>query len=215
MLADLVGRHCESGDIVTPDVELRNPQVGDLVVVPVTGAYCFTMLNNYNGALRPPVIYCSDGIARLGVRRETPDELLAREMGLVPAGGAGTDRREANRAARTQLPPTPSAVSSTSVIVTAAKAPCAITTGSGKLRSGGPRSAAGASTATGPVPVALADRRSCRRGWRALVAARPARYTPSQRTAITSPSVAASPSAAERRPSQPVGVEDQVTDPDQ
>ena len=85
VLADLVGRHCESGDVVTPDVELRNPQVGDLVVVPVTGAYCFTMVNNYNGALRPPVIYCSGGLARLGVRRETPDELLAREMGLLTA----------------------------------------------------------------------------------------------------------------------------------
>lgn len=80
--ADLVGRHCESGDIVTPDVTLRSPQIGDLVVVPVTGAYCFTMLNNYNGALRPPVIYCADGAARLGVRRETPEELLAREVGL-------------------------------------------------------------------------------------------------------------------------------------
>jgi diaminopimelate decarboxylase len=87
VLADLVGRHCESGDIVTPDVELRNPQVGDLIVVPVTGAYCFTMLNNYNGALRPPVIYCFGGMARLGVRRETPGELLAREMGVVTATG--------------------------------------------------------------------------------------------------------------------------------
>jgi diaminopimelate decarboxylase len=85
VLADLVGRHCESGDIVTPDVELRNPQVDDLIVVPVTGAYCFTMVNNYNGALRPPVIYCADGAARLGVRRERPDELLAREMGLMAA----------------------------------------------------------------------------------------------------------------------------------
>lgn len=87
VLADLVGRHCESGDIVTPDVGLRNPQVGDLIVVPVTGAYCFTMMNNYNGALRPPVIYCSGGIARLGVRRETHDELLAREMDLMAASG--------------------------------------------------------------------------------------------------------------------------------
>src|SRR5215469_9284233 len=83
VLADLVGRHCESGDIVTPEVMLRNPHVGDLVVVPVTGAYCFTMQNNYNGALRPPVIYCADGTARLGVRRETPDELLARELGVL------------------------------------------------------------------------------------------------------------------------------------
>ena len=87
VLVDLVGRHCESGDIVTPEVMLRTPQIGDLVVVPVTGAYCFTMVNNYNGALRPPVIYCADGMARPGVRRETPDELLARELGLVAAAG--------------------------------------------------------------------------------------------------------------------------------
>jgi diaminopimelate decarboxylase len=83
VLADLVGRHCESGDIITPDVQLNSPQVGDLVVVPVTGAYCFTMANNYNAALRPPVIYCAGGVARLGVRRERPDELLAREVGLA------------------------------------------------------------------------------------------------------------------------------------
>jgi diaminopimelate decarboxylase len=85
VLVDLVGRHCESGDIVTPEVMLRSPQIGDLVVVPVTGAYCFTMVNNYNGALRPPVIYCADGLARLGVRRETPDELLVRELSLAAA----------------------------------------------------------------------------------------------------------------------------------
>ncbi len=84
--ADLVGRHCEAGDIVTPQVRLSSPQVGDLVVVPVTGAYCFTMANNYNAALRPPVIYCADGNARLGVRRETLAELLAREVDLVTGG---------------------------------------------------------------------------------------------------------------------------------
>jgi len=88
ILADLVGRHCESGDILTPDVTVRSPQIGDLVVVPVTGAYCFTMSNNYNAALRPPVIYCADGHARLGVRRERPDELLAREVGLVAVSGS-------------------------------------------------------------------------------------------------------------------------------
>jgi diaminopimelate decarboxylase len=86
VLVDLVGRHCESGDVVTPSVDLTSPQLGDLIVVPVTGAYCFTMVNNYNGAPRPPVIYCADGLARLGVRRETPDEMLGREMSLVPAG---------------------------------------------------------------------------------------------------------------------------------
>jgi len=49
--------------------------------VPVTGAYCFTMSNNYNAALRPPVIFCADGVARLAVRRETHADLIAREMG--------------------------------------------------------------------------------------------------------------------------------------
>jgi diaminopimelate decarboxylase len=46
------------------------------------------MCNNYNGALRPPVIYCRDGVARLGVRRETQDELIAREVGLMVGGRA-------------------------------------------------------------------------------------------------------------------------------
>ena len=82
VLADLVGRHCESGDVITPDVMLASPQVGDLVVVPVTGAYCFTMGNNYNAALRPPVIFCDGGTARLAVRRETHADLMAREVGL-------------------------------------------------------------------------------------------------------------------------------------
>jgi diaminopimelate decarboxylase len=78
--ADLVGCHCESGDVITPHVTLANPQVGDLVAVPVTGAYCFTMSNNYNAALRSPVVFCRDGTARLGVRRETYDDLVAREI---------------------------------------------------------------------------------------------------------------------------------------
>ena len=80
VMADLVGRHCEEGDVITPDVALRDPRVGDLVVVPVTGAYCFTMANNYNAALKPPVIFCENGAMRVAVRRETFDELLAREM---------------------------------------------------------------------------------------------------------------------------------------
>ncbi|HEX7995817.1 MAG TPA: diaminopimelate decarboxylase, partial [Streptosporangiaceae bacterium] len=83
VLADLVGRHCESGDVITPDVQIASPRIGDLIVVPVTGAYCFTMANNYNAALRPPVIFCTGGKARLGVRRETFDDLLVREVGLA------------------------------------------------------------------------------------------------------------------------------------
>lgn len=80
VVADLVGRHCEAGDVITPHVRLANPQVGDLIAVPVTGAYCFTMSNNYNAALRPPVVFCKEGITRLGVRRETFDDLMAREV---------------------------------------------------------------------------------------------------------------------------------------
>ena len=86
-VADLVGRHCESGDVITPDVTLTSPQVGDLVAVPVTGAYCLTMANNYNAALRPPVVFCGDGMARLMVRRETYADLMGREMGLAAKAG--------------------------------------------------------------------------------------------------------------------------------
>jgi diaminopimelate decarboxylase len=93
VLADLVGRHCESGDVITPDVRLASPQVGDLIVVPVTGAYCFTMADNYNAALRPPVVLCDDGTARLAVRRETYADLFAREVGVPgPAGSARSER---------------------------------------------------------------------------------------------------------------------------
>jgi diaminopimelate decarboxylase len=80
VVADVVGRHCESGDVITSDVKLANPQVGDLIAVPATGAYCFTMSNNYNAALRPPVIFCTRGKAQLAVRRETFADLMAREV---------------------------------------------------------------------------------------------------------------------------------------
>jgi diaminopimelate decarboxylase len=77
---DLVGHHCESGDVLARDVPLATPQVGDRVVVPATGAYCYSMLNNYNGARRPPVIVVRDGEARLAVRRETVADLMARDV---------------------------------------------------------------------------------------------------------------------------------------
>ena len=75
---ELVGHHCESGDVLEHGVELASPQVGDRVVVPVTGAYCYSLSNNYNAARRPPVVICRGGDARLAVRRETMDDLLAR-----------------------------------------------------------------------------------------------------------------------------------------
>jgi diaminopimelate decarboxylase len=78
---ELVGHHCESGDVLVPGTELAGPEVGDLVVIPCTGAYCYSLQNNYNGARRPPVVVCRDGEARLAVRRETMDDLLARDVG--------------------------------------------------------------------------------------------------------------------------------------
>jgi diaminopimelate decarboxylase len=75
----LVGRHCESGDVLIDSVQLPDPRVDDLVAVPVTGAYCFTMSNNYNGNRRIPVVFVRDGRARLVVRRETWDDLLLRD----------------------------------------------------------------------------------------------------------------------------------------
>lgn len=76
----VVGRHCESGDVLVDGVPLADPQVGDLLAVPATGAYCYTMANNYNGNRRIPVVFADDGRARLVVRRETWDDLMARDV---------------------------------------------------------------------------------------------------------------------------------------
>jgi diaminopimelate decarboxylase len=76
----VVGRHCESGDVLIDGVDLVAPTVGDLLVVPATGAYCFTMANNYNGTRRIPVVFADGGAARLVVRRETWEELSARDV---------------------------------------------------------------------------------------------------------------------------------------
>lgn len=76
----VVGRHCESGDVLVDGVELDAPRVGDLLAVPATGAYCYTMGNNYNGNRRIPVVFVRDGAARLVVRRETFEDLLARDI---------------------------------------------------------------------------------------------------------------------------------------
>ena len=79
-LVDIVGQHCESGDTLVRDILVRKPSVGDLVVNPVTGAYCYTMRNNYNAALAAPIVFCGGSQSRLAVRRQTYEELLAREV---------------------------------------------------------------------------------------------------------------------------------------
>jgi diaminopimelate decarboxylase len=79
-LCRVAGKHCESGDVIVHDVHLHDPRPGDLLVTPVTGAYGHALANNYNGVPRPPVIFCRDGNARAVVRRETYDDLLARDL---------------------------------------------------------------------------------------------------------------------------------------
>ncbi|WP_229402988.1 diaminopimelate decarboxylase [Micromonospora okii] len=82
VLARVVGKHCESGDIVVKDEFLpADVQPGDLVAVPGTGAYCRSMASNYNHVPRPPVVAVEDGRARLIVRRETEEDLLALDVG--------------------------------------------------------------------------------------------------------------------------------------
>ncbi|NMO56048.1 diaminopimelate decarboxylase [Actinoplanes sp. TBRC 11911] len=82
MLARVVGKHCESGDIVVKDEFLpADVQPGDLLAVPGTGAYCRSMASNYNHVPRPPVVAVRDGASRVIVRRETEDDLLALDVG--------------------------------------------------------------------------------------------------------------------------------------
>lgn len=81
-LSRVVGKHCESGDIVVRDVYLPNDvAAGDLLAVPGTGAYCWALASNYNYVPRPPVVAVKDGAARMIVRGETEDDLLARDLG--------------------------------------------------------------------------------------------------------------------------------------
>ena len=79
-LCQVVGKHCESGDVLVRDVELDEPRPGDVLVTPATGAYGHAMANNYNGVPRPPVIFCREGDARVVVRRETLEDLTSRDV---------------------------------------------------------------------------------------------------------------------------------------
>jgi diaminopimelate decarboxylase len=82
VLCRIVGRHCESGDIVVRDAYLpADTAAGDLLAVAGTGAYCRSMASNYNHVPRPPVVSVRDGAARLLLRRETTDDLLRLDVG--------------------------------------------------------------------------------------------------------------------------------------
>jgi diaminopimelate decarboxylase len=82
-LVRVAGKHCESGDIVVHAEYLPGDvQPGDLLAVPATGAYCWSLANNYNYLGRPPVVAVRNGQARLLIRRETEDDLLSRDTGV-------------------------------------------------------------------------------------------------------------------------------------
>ena len=82
VLARVVGKHCESGDIVVKDEFLpADVRPGDLIAVPGTGAYCRSLATTYNHVPRPPVVAVADGKARVIVRRETEDDLIRLDVG--------------------------------------------------------------------------------------------------------------------------------------
>jgi diaminopimelate decarboxylase len=76
----VAGKHCESSDVLIERVELPEPRRGDLLAVPVTGAYTLSMSSNYNAVTRPPAVLVADGKARLIRRRESVEDLLALEV---------------------------------------------------------------------------------------------------------------------------------------
>ena len=79
-IVTLCGKHCESGDAVVIDMPLQHPDLGDVVCVFGTGAYNMTMASNYNGQPRPAVVFVRDGQARVVTRRETYNDLYARDL---------------------------------------------------------------------------------------------------------------------------------------
>ena len=82
-LVSIGGPFCESGDVILEDLRLPALDPGELVAVPVSGAYHLSMSSNYNGSRRPAVLWLEKGSARLIVRRETSDDLLQRDLSLT------------------------------------------------------------------------------------------------------------------------------------
>jgi diaminopimelate decarboxylase len=78
----LAGPYCESGDVLLKDLPMPKIEAGELIAVPVSGAYQLSMSSNYNGARRPAVIWLEGGKAKLIMRRETAEDLLRRDLNL-------------------------------------------------------------------------------------------------------------------------------------
>ena len=79
-IVTLCGKHCESGDAVVLDGSIQRPDMGDIVCVFATGAYCYTMSSSYNGQPRPAIVFVRDGEARVVTRRETYADLMVRDL---------------------------------------------------------------------------------------------------------------------------------------
>ena len=79
----IAGPYCESGDVVIEDLPMPDVKEGELIAIPMAGAYHLSMSSNYNGARRPAVLWLEEGNARLIVRREMEEDLLRRDLGLA------------------------------------------------------------------------------------------------------------------------------------
>jgi diaminopimelate decarboxylase len=77
---DVVGKHCESGDVIARSCELPEPRPGDLLAVAATGAYCYSMASNYNQLGRPPLVAVREETATPWLRREAYEDLRALEV---------------------------------------------------------------------------------------------------------------------------------------
>jgi diaminopimelate decarboxylase len=78
----IAGPYCESGDILIEDLPMPKVSEGELIAVPMSGAYHLSMSSNYNGARRPAVLWLENGRGQLIQRRESVDDLMDRDMGL-------------------------------------------------------------------------------------------------------------------------------------
>ena len=78
--ADIAGRCCESGDIIQPGVTIQHCSYGDILAVCVTGAYNYSMSSNYNRLEKPALVIVSKDRARLGIKRETLEDLTRNDL---------------------------------------------------------------------------------------------------------------------------------------
>ena len=78
--ATLAGKCCESGDLIQEDVLVQHVEPGDIMAVLSTGAYNYSMSSNYNRIPKPPVVMVSGGQSRVVVRRETYEDIIAKDM---------------------------------------------------------------------------------------------------------------------------------------